>query len=215
MTKTNTATATAARAAKAAKAPANPDAIVQSSGMRGNGDLHFVKSAGGESLTFPTAQWTGKVRDAAAPGQSYTALAKLLAKQPAQLARGVKAGQAPHSAKALSDAAAKAKAPAATKADAVQAKAKAKTDAKAARAAKAEAKASERQSWKTDRPYKVLVKLDDIALRDGTWTKVMVEIALSHKDTATASAALAKHREFGSRKIDWKWLADVRKYVQF
>lgn len=131
----------------------------------------------------------------------------------AQLARGIKAGQAPHSAKALSDAAAKVKTTG--KADAVQAKGKAKADAKAARQAKAEAKAAERQSWKTDRPYKVLVKLGDIALRDGTWTKVMVETALSHKDTGAANAALAKHREFGSRKIDWKWLADVRKYIQF
>lgn len=135
----------------------------------------------------------------------------------AQLARGIKTGQAPHSAKALADAAAKVTkaAPAANKADAVQAKAKAKSDAKAARAAKTEAKAADRQSWKTDRPYKVLVKLDDITLRDGTWTKVMVETALSHKDTGSANAALAKHREFGSRKIDWKWLADSRKYIAF
>ena len=139
--------------------------------------------------------------------------ARAVTKAATELGRGITSRAAPQSAKAMADAkvAAKAAAPASNKTDKAAAKAKAKVDAKA----KVEQRKAERASWSADRPYKVLVKAADCNLRDGTWTKVMVETALSHKTTAAANAALAKHREFGSRKIDWKWLANVRKYIQF
>lgn len=124
----------------------------------------------------------------------------------AQLARGIKAADAQQSAKAVAD---QNRAKPTNKADAATQK-----PAKAAEVKKAARKA-EAEKAKGDRKYKVVTKLADITLRDGTWTKVMVETALGHTSTDAANAALAKNREFGSRKIDWKWLADVRKYIAF
>lgn len=189
MTKTNTATATATKTAKATAAKRGP-------GMEAAAKTRKVLTA--EDSKFPT--------DKALRDQHDRELRASGLPRAAQLARGVKAGQAPHSAKALSDAAAKAKA--ANKADAVAAKAKAKTDAKAAKAAKAEAKASERQSWKENRTYKCNFKAGEIVAREGTWRRAMLECVVANKTTDAANACCAKNREYGStHKIDWRWLA--------
>lgn len=123
MPKTNAQTAVRTRAAKPAKAAAkvNNDAIVQSSGTQG-GATHVVRSVGGETFTFPTEQWSGDIRKACAIGASYKAAFAAVKALPApkakaQLARGVQANQAQHSAKAVSDQNRKGKA--SNKADAV------------------------------------------------------------------------------------------------
>lgn len=216
MTKTNAQTATKTRAAKTvAKAPAKAadkkvhpahdmDRIKSSkSASPRDQENHVITSFGGDSFTFPTALWQGDIRNLCAPGASYkaavTAIEKAKSSKP-QLARGVTSRDAPQAAKAVADQRGKAKP--ANKADAVQVKGKAKADTKAA-------------APKGDRKYKVVVKLADISLRPDTWTKVMVETALANASTEAANAALKKDRKFGDRKIDWKWLSDVRGYIKF
>lgn len=223
MTKTNAQTKTVSKTAKVTKAPAkpkaatkapakkpepkvDPDTITVSKPHKLDGSM-LVKSAGGEELILSHADAV-RLLDYIGEGKSF-AVAKaqslVPAKGKAQLARGITAKDAEQSAKAVADQH-KGAAKATNKADAATQKpAEAK---KAAR--KAEAAAA-----KGDRKYKPLVKLSDITLRDGTWTKVMVETAMGHTSTDAANAALAKNREYGSRKIDWKWLADTRHYIKF
>lgn len=181
---------------------AEADKIVESKSAV-NTAIHFVRCAGGQDLTFPTARWSGEIREASKIGQSFKALQDLLAKPvpAAKLAKGITGRDAPHASKAIADANAKAK-PVAKKA------------AEAKKAVKAEAKA---KAAKPDRPYKHLVKLADITLRPGTWTEYMVQTIMSHKTTAAANAAsqAKRDREFGGKKLDFKWTADAKKYIAF
>lgn len=45
-----------------------------------------------------------------------------------------------------------------------------------------------------------------VALREGTWTHFMVLTAIQSKTTFAADALVAKHKEFGHKKMDWSWL---------
>lgn len=127
-----------------------------------------------------------------------------------KLANGVTARTAPQSAAAVAANVAKAtKATKATKAAPTPA-----APAKATAATAATAATPARNKWDQDRPYKALVAPADITARDGTWRRMLILTALAATNTAAADAALKKHREFGSRKIDWRWLA-AQKYIAF
>lgn len=206
MTKTNAQAATVTKAAKAAK-PASPkaakpakptvdkDAIVQSSGTVGSA-LHFVKSVGGESLTFPTGQWRGEIRKLSAIGASFAALKAELAKAPAQLARGIASGDAPHAAKAVADQRGK-PAKASNKADAAT--------QKPAKAAKVPAASKYSGSYKW---------IGENAAREGTWRHAMLTCAANNTTTDAGNACLAKNKSFASHKMDWRWMA-AQGYIKF
>lgn len=210
---TKTITKTRAPAKKAAtKAPAkakvvkDPDIIAEAKPVASGGDYTFIKSNGGEQLILPNDRVVGQTAKLAVMGGSFKALTEHWNKQSvAKLARGVDARSAPQSAKAVADSAAKAK-------PAKAAPAKAAATAKKAERAEAKAKAAN-----PDRPYKVLVKFADTGIRPGTWTTFMVESILAHKSTAAANAATQarRDREFGGKKLDFKWVADVKKFIQF
>lgn len=119
------------------------------------------------------------------------------------MAKGVNGRTAPQSAKAFSDGSAKA-----TKAAIL-------VDLCAQPAKPAKAGTATRSTWGDDRDYKALVEADECNLREGTWTEHMVLTALAHGNIGKANAAHAKSGKFADKKIDWKWLADVRKYLQF
>lgn len=185
MTKTNAQAAVAAKQAKASPkaATVNKDAIVQSSGTKSAGG-HFVMSAGGDALTFATALWAGEIRKLAAIGASFSALKAALvasgaAKLPdapvPQLARGVAAKDAVHSAKAVSDAAREGKA--SNKADAATQKPKAPKTGVA-----------------NDRAYTLLSK-DHGARPDSKRAKQLM-IVFAHKSTALARKAGAETCDF-------------------
>lgn len=200
---------TAPKATKVTKSDVIKSVTSIASGMDGLA----ADADGQKTIIIPKAKLNAVVLKLAVVGGSYAALAKAVAEaSQAQLARGIKGREAPHSAKALADNAA------ALKATAPKADPKAEKPAKAAKArleAKKEERKAERASWKQDRTYKVVAKLDDINMRPGTWTETMITVALAHTSTDKANAALAKHREFGDRKIDWKWLSDTRGYIKF
>jgi hypothetical protein len=215
MTKTNATTNVALAAAKriAEKADAkktapakklskeDADKITSSRSAIGNAEVHVVDAAGGQSLTMPTAMWTGTLRKLSQVGQSFATFkaahdAKLAEKPKAQLARGVNSNHAPHSAKAVSDSNGKAT----NKADKVVAKAKVKAQAKE----KVEARKSERQSWTQNLSYKWTGENN---ARPGTWRHAMLDTASKNTTTDAGNKAMTKNREFGSRKIDWRWLA--------
>lgn len=188
MTKTNAKTAAATKLARKTKAE-NPDAIVQSSGMKG-GDMHFVKSAGGDTLTFPTGAWTGAIREASEIGQSFAALKALVDALPkptkgkAELARGVESRKAPHSAKALSDANGAARG--ANKADKAALVAKAKATKAAARKAERTAKASP----KADDTRKITVLDKKFTYgREGTARRAAWDACAKAKTVADYAAA--------------------------
>lgn len=206
MTKTITKTRKpAAKAAPKAKVVKDPDIIASAKPVASGGHYTFVESNGGEKLIIPNDRMVGQTAKLAVMGGSFKALTEHWNKQSvAKLARGVDARSAPQSAKAVQDSAAKAK-PA-------KAPAKAAATAKKAERAAAKAKASN-----PDRPYKVLVKFADTGIRPGTWTTFMVEAILSHKSTAAANAATQakRDREFGGKKLDFNWVANVKKFIQF
>jgi hypothetical protein len=193
--------------AKTAKPKIDPDVIITSKAANPkNTEHHMVTSAGGESLTFPTERWVGKTRELSAVGGSFKALKAHWDKlQVAKLAKGLNGRDAPHSSKAVADGRAKAPAKPAKPA---------KAAAQAKKAERAEAKA---KAQKADRPYKALVKFADTGVRPGTWTTFMVETILAHKSTDAAMKAseARRNREFGGKKLDFKWAADVKKFIQF
>jgi hypothetical protein len=197
MTKTNAQAKVAATTAKAVKAPtkankpvatpANKDVILQSSGSKG-GEEHFVKALGGETVTFPTAQWTGEIRKLASIGGSFKALTAALAKLPkvtdkpkAQMARGVQAGTAPHSAKSIADQAGKAKATN-------------KADGATQKAPKAKADKPAKVTSAHDRSYAVVNT--DHGARPDTKRARQLLIVFAHKGTAAARAAGAETCDF-------------------
>jgi hypothetical protein len=65
-----------------------------------------------------------------------------------------------------------------------------------------------------DRKYKALVKLGDLKLRDGSWTARMVEIILGNKTTDAAKSALLADKEYGDRRLDFKW-AEGKGFIEF
>lgn len=192
--------ATPAKATAKAKAPAKLTAaqadIITTSMGTSNGTGHHVSSAGGDSMSFPTAMWKGEMRAAAKVGASFAAcvaLHKKLAENPAKLATGVTGRDAPHASKAVADG--KAKSAPAAKATAPAAK-----PAKAAKAAK--------PAKGADRPYKALAKLADMpAMRPDSWRLFMVTTILAHKSTAAAQAACDKSNTFRGKKLDFSWSA--------
>jgi hypothetical protein len=185
MTKTNKATKTASANAKAA-AKAQPVTAAEAKAI-------FPGKTTRRDIDAATAADLRKIA-------AETGAPRAMASE-AQLARGIRGGQAPHSAKALSDAAAKRNtAKTANKADAVVAKGKAKADAKADKPA--------RQSWTENRKYKATFKASEIVAREGTWRRAMLECVVANTTTDAANACCAKNREYGqSHKIDWRWLA--------
>lgn len=204
MTKTNAQTKTAAKATKPKATPVNKDAIVQSSGTMGS-EQHFVKSVGGESFTFPTDQWTGEIRKLCAIGQSFAAAKAAAAKLPkgdkpkSQLARGISAGDAKQSAKAVADQNRGGKAT--NKADAATQK-----PASAKKAAKAAG------NVKGNRPYKWI---GENKAREGTWRHAMLDCLAKNTDKDSAAACLKKNRQFGaSHQIDFRWCA-AQGYIKY
>jgi hypothetical protein len=106
MTKTTTKTRKAAPKAK--KLTAAQADVIKSSRGTASGENHVVHAADGRSITFPTARWSGELRDASRVGESFKALDALWNKlSTAKLARGVGGRDAPHSAKSVQDSAAK------------------------------------------------------------------------------------------------------------
>lgn len=205
MTKTNTATKTATRAAKAAKpaaTPVNKDVIVQSNATAGSND-HLLKSLGGETFTFATTLWAGDIRKQCAIGQSFkaaVAAVKAAPKPKAQLARGITAGDAKQSAKAVADQNRAAKP--ANKADAATQKAPA---AKAGKKAPA-------TNVKGNRPYKWV---GENKAREGTWRYAMLDCLAKNTDKDSAAACLKKNRQFGaSHQIDFRWCA-AQGYIKY
>jgi hypothetical protein len=89
------------------------DVIVESKASNAkNTETHVVRSAGGEILSFPTAQWQGAMRSLCAVGESFAAAKahlETLKKVPAKMASGVTGRDAPHASKAIADARAKEK----------------------------------------------------------------------------------------------------------
>jgi hypothetical protein len=43
----------------------------------------------------------------------------------------------------------------------------------------------------------------------------MLETIMAHTSTHAAQAACSKSREYGARKLDFKWTAEKRKYIKF
>lgn len=79
------------------------DKIVMSKAT-GNGLSHYVESAGGEKLSYPTDRWTGKLRDLSVVGGSFKAAKEEHSKAAvATMARGLTSRAAPQSAKAVAD----------------------------------------------------------------------------------------------------------------
>lgn len=111
--KATTAKATKGKATKAAPkklTAAQADKITSSKGS-GNGETHYVTAADGRTLSFPTARWSGELREASKVGGSFKAAEALWSKlSVAKLARGVDSKSAPHASKSVQDAAAKGKA---------------------------------------------------------------------------------------------------------
>jgi hypothetical protein len=155
---------------------------------------------GGESLTFPTEQWTGEIRKLSAIGASFKTLQAALAKLPtakakAQMARGTDAHSAPHSAKAVADQRGKAKQ--ANKADAATQKPKA---AKAAGSADKQAKLAALDARK-------IVDVVPNPKREGTESHVRFA---KYKKGMTVAAALAAGVTRGD--IDWD---SKRSFIKF
>lgn len=181
---------------KPAKLTAAQADLIVTSKATANSVGHYVASAGGDSLTFPSAMWKGAMRTAAAVGQSFSALQALYAKTKdapvTKLANGVTGRDAPHASKSVADA--KASAP--------------KAEKPAAKAKPAKAAAPAKPAKGADRPYKALVKLADMpAMREGSWRLFMVETILAHKSTAAAQAACDKSNTFRGKKLDFSWSA--------
>jgi len=65
-----------------------------------------------------------------------------------------------------------------------------------------------------NRKYKVTAKLKDLTLREGSWTKFMVETILAHTTTDDAKAACKKSKEYGDKKLDFTWAA-AKGYIAF
>lgn len=214
-TKTNTSANVAAKNAKAVTAPkslANSDLIVESKGANG-GKYTAVSTGdaknGGRVTMVPNTRFIGDVAKTGSVGGSYKAFlaawAKAQAESPAQMARGIKQGQAPQSAKALADAARVAKG--ANKADAATQKPTAgkapKAKAPKADAPKAASKYSGEYKW-----------VGENKAREGTWRFVMLKCAETNTNTAAGDKCITKNREFGTRKIDWRWMAN-QNYIKF
>lgn len=106
--------AKAAPAKAAPKAKVDPDVITSVSGAKGDADVAVTAGAG--TVLFKNQHYTPALVAAAKVGQSFAAVkalvaaAKLSAPKGAKLAGGLNGRTAPHSSKAVGDAAAKAKA---------------------------------------------------------------------------------------------------------
>lgn len=93
---------------------------------------------------------------------------------------------------------------------ATPAKKPAATPAKGKTPAKEKVEGTKRGRSAADFSYKHLMTPKQAAekVRAGTWTGRMVEIIMSHKNSAAAREALAADAEYSDRRIDFKWAAD-------
>lgn len=187
MTKTNAQTATKTRAAKAKAAPAATKAAKAEAVPAKPAKAKKVLTDA--DFSFPT--------DKEIRAELEADLRKSGLPRAAQLARGVAASAAPHSAKAVSDSRAKAN----NKVDAATQK---PAKAKAAKADKAEAKKAEAAKAKGNRPYKWI---GENKAREGTWRHAMLDCLSKNKDKDSASACMRKHKEFSNNLIDFRWSA--------
>lgn len=165
--------------------------VVHKAAETGNGIL--VQAANGHSFVRPIYGDSKEFRKVAAVGQPYDAarkwdMANPAQKPKAQLARGVEARQAPHSAKAVAD----------------QPKADAKGK-KAAKAAAPKAKANKQPSAGANRAY--TKGKTAINAKPGSWRHHMLTTMQKAKDTDSAKAAHAKSGNFSANKLDFNWAA--------
>jgi hypothetical protein len=143
----------------------------------GNGRSHYVESAGGERLSYPTDRWTGKLRDLSVVGGSFKAAKEEHSKAAvATMARGLTNRAAPQSAKAVAD----------QRASAPKAAPAAKAAPKAAKPAKAKPADDQRKLALTEKGEAKLAKLsaadrkkDRLQLMAGAGT-VAKAVALSN-----------------------------------
>lgn len=208
MTKTNAQAKTAARNAKADTKPLqNSDLITEVKPAKSGGEYTAVSTGpaakGGLTTMVPNSKMIGAVAKAAVIGGSYKAFVaaweKAKASSPAMPAKGVDGRSAPHASKAIADARAKAN----NKADAVT--------QKPAPKAKAEKPAKEATKSKYSGAYKWT---GENKARQGTWRYAMLECAKKNTTTDAGDACLKKDREFGSQKMDWRWMAN-QGYIKF
>ena len=87
--------------------------------------------------------------------------------------------------------------------------AKAATGKKGNPEALAKAREARAESARADRSYKHEMTPAKAleTTREGSWTRRMVEIIMSHKSTNDAKDELAKDKEYGDRRLDFAWAA--------
>jgi hypothetical protein len=127
-------------------------------------------------------------------GEPVAPLETYLKTQPkprAQLAKGVDAHTAPHSAKAVAD----------------QPKGGKGTKARTEKAAKAK-----QPSKGSNRAYKLGKRKDES--RADTWRRHMLTMIMKNKDTDSAKAAHAKSGKYPDHKLDFNW-ANQQDYIKF
>lgn len=64
-----------------------------------------------------------------------------------------------------------------------------------------------------NRTYKVVAKKENGG-REGTWTNYMIQVAQDNTDTDTCKAVVAKSKDYGHKKMDFKWLEE-KGYIKF
>lgn len=201
---TKTKTKKPAGKAKGGMTKAQGDKIVSSKAVNDKDtSRHVVTAADGRSEIIPTERWIGDIRELSGVGMSMTAFQAAWAKaNKAKLAKGVTGRDAPHSAKAIADSKAKAKGAAPAKAKAAEKKA---------------AKAAEKAKQGTNRPYTALVKVGDLAAREGTKRHAMLTCILNNKTTDAAKACIAKAKaEYAAEAqafINWAAKSAYIKYA--
>lgn len=214
MTKTASTDSAAAKGTKAAKAPATKAPAKDTKASKVPVKSDVIKSVvsiasgmeglaadadGQKSIIIPKAKLNAVILKLAVVGGSYAALAKAVAEaSQAQLARGIKGREAPHSAKALADNAAALKG---TKADAP----KGKTAPKADKPKSPEKQIREAVSKGNDRAYTVVNK--NHGARPDSKRAMQLEIVFKHKSTAAARAA-------GAESCDFRYAVD-KGFIKF
>jgi hypothetical protein len=141
-------------------------------------------------------QDTAATRKLAVKGGSLRALkaaVATIAKPTAQMARGIEARQAPHSAKAMRD-------------QRAAAPAKAEKPAKADKAPRTEKASKNKQPSKgNNRAYKLGTRKDES--KPDTFRRYMLTTIMKHKDTDSAKAAHAASGQYPTHKLDFNWAA--------
>lgn len=176
---------------------ANPDVITTV--VAANGGNGTVASSAKANVVIAGWQENATTRKLAVVGGSIAALRAHLAtlvKPTAKLARGIQAGDAPQSAKAVADQRREAPAP----------------KGKATKPAAPKAAKNKQPSRGVERSYKLGTKANEA--KAGTWRHHMLTVMQKHGDTAKAKAAHAKSGKFSSNKLDFNW-ANAQGYITF